>query len=98
MKATHLYLAGMALALLPLCAAAQTDSANDHASDVKYCNALAAKYQQTHAAQQAPAVGVDAAIDSCNSAKVESAIATLEKALRDARVDLPPHNGQAQSN
>ncbi len=81
----------------PLGALAQSNSANDHASEVKYCNALAAKYSQTHAAQQAPNVGVDEAAGDCNSGTVEAAIPTLEQALRDARVELPPRIGQAQA-
>jgi hypothetical protein len=76
--------------LLPTAALAQS-------GDAAYCSALANKYQhyvgQNDAAHRAqnPMASINNAISDCNSGKAASAIPVLEKALQDAKIDLPPH-------
>lgn len=80
---------GLALALTGV-AAAQT-------GDAGYCQALASKYQRyvvgtSGAGKMAtPNVAVETAATRCGSDAVGS-ISVLEKALTDARIDLPPRS------
>jgi hypothetical protein len=74
--------------LLPASASAQQ-------ADGAYCAALAAQYQryvgdnaEQHRSQQRDAT-VDVAIAQCASNSASS-IPVIEKALKDARMDLPP--------
>ena len=75
--------------LLPTAALVQS-------GDAAYCSALAAKYRhyigQDEAAHRArnPSATVNNAIGDCNSGKTASAIPVLEKALQDAKIELPP--------
>ena len=75
--------------LLPTAALAQS-------GDAAYCSALADKYQhyigQNDAAHRAqnPMAAINNAISDCNSGKAASGIPVLEKALQDAKIDLPP--------
>ena len=75
--------------LLPTAALAQS-------GDAAYCSALADKYRryvgQKDAAPRAqnPMGAIDNAISDCKSSKAASSIPVLEKALQDAKVDLPP--------
>ena len=78
-----------ASALLPAAVHAQ------QLADGAYCSALGAQYQRyvgdnnvQHRSQQRDAT-VDVAIAQCSSNSARS-IPVIEKALRDARVDLPP--------
>ena len=63
-------------------------------SDASYCAALAQKYQQyvgqNEAKHRAQNPDANNAIAQCKSGNVGSAIRILEKALQDAKVDLPP--------
>lgn len=87
MKATYL-LVGVALALAPVVAAAQSN-------DAKYCSALTDKYNTyvltkgSRGAKQSPPANIAAAMTKCSTADVGSAIPVLEKALQDAKIDLP---------
>jgi hypothetical protein len=65
-------------------------------SDANYCAALTQSYQRyvgqneaKHRAQN-PDATVNNAIAQCGSGNAASAIPVLEKALRDAKVELPP--------
>ena len=75
--------------LLPTAALAQS-------GDAAYCASLAEKYQryigQDEAAHRSrnPIAAINNAISDCNSGKAASAIPVLERALRDAKIDLPP--------
>jgi hypothetical protein len=76
-----------AVAALPIAALAQNDPA--------YCAALGQKYERyvgdndaSHRGQQRDA-GVAAAITQCGT-NAAAAIPVIEKALKNARVDLPP--------
>ncbi|MBN9086324.1 MAG: hypothetical protein J0J01_05410 [Reyranella sp.] len=75
-------------ALLPVAASAQQ-------ADSAYCAALATQYQRyvgdsaaAHRGQQRDAT-VDTAITQC-STNSATAIPVIEKALKNARIDLPP--------
>jgi hypothetical protein len=78
-----------AVAALPLAAGAQQPQ-----GDAAYCSALAQQYERYVSgagfSRRGPQrdVTVDAAIAHCPSA---SAISTIEQALRNAKVELPPH-------
>ena len=80
-------LLGLALAL-PVTAQAQS-------GDSGYCQALATKYKRYVVGNSGsgkmatPNISTETAITKCNSDPVGS-IPVLEKALTDARLDLPP--------
>jgi hypothetical protein len=65
-------------------------------SDASYCAALTQKYQQyvgqseTRRGARNPDATVNNAIEQCRSGNTASAIPILEKALQDAKVELPP--------
>ena len=75
--------------LLPAAALAQSN-------DATYCSALADKYQryvgqnETRRGARNPDAAVNNAIADCTSGKAASAIPVLQKALQDAKVELPP--------
>jgi len=83
--------AGLGLALaLPGVASAQT-------GDTGYCQALASKYQRYvvgtsgSGKMATPNASIETAASRCKSDAAGS-IPVLEKALTDARIDLPPHS------
>ena len=85
--------------VLPAVAFAQSaaaQSASAQSADVKYCTALADKYNDyaghddlARGRSRNPA-NVDVAIAKCKAGDV-SGIAVLEEALKNARITLPPH-------
>ena len=81
-------LAAVVLLALPGAALAQS-------GDAAYCQALASKYQRYVVGSSGsgkmatPNISVETATTKCNSDAARS-IPVIEKALRDARVDLPP--------
>jgi hypothetical protein len=81
-SATKILVACLVLGL-PLTAAAQSN-------DVAYCRALSHAYRSTAPKTQTPSVEIPVAIAKCHAGDT-SGIATLEKALRDAKVELPSH-------
>ena len=70
--------AGVVLAL-PLAASAD---------DGSYCKALADAWRKTNS--QSMAADVPEAINQCNKGNTAAGIPVLEKALKDAKVTLPP--------
>ena len=82
-------LAAVLLVMLPVATWAQSN-------DAKYCQALADRYQryvgQNEAKRRAqnPDATMDNAIAQCKSGNTAAAIPVLEKALQDAKVELPP--------
>ena len=89
MRTLTKYLACMAV-VLPAAAWAQ------QSTDATYCSALTQKYQRyvgqndaKHRAQN-PDATMNSAIAECNTGNAAHAIPVLEKALQDAKVDLPP--------
>ncbi len=84
-------LVGGALAMaLPLSALAQSD-------DTAYCNKLSNTYKRyvgaesPHRGRAPDTASVDIAMAHCQSDAANS-IAVIEKALKDAKVDLPPRS------
>jgi hypothetical protein len=71
--------AGMAIA--PFTAFGQS-------ADAKYCQALADSYRKTNAQNMDAAV--PEAINQCNQGNTAAGIPVLEKALKDAKITLPP--------
>ena len=82
-------------AMLPTLALAVSLPASAQSSDVAYCQALGQKYQRYVGDSDARRKGqmrdskVDTSITQCSS-NAATAIPTLEQALRDAKIDLPP--------
>ena len=74
-------IAGMVLA--PLAAFGQS-------ADAKYCQALADSYRKTNSQNMDAAV--PEAINQCNKGNTAAGIPVLEKALKDAKVALPPRS------
>jgi hypothetical protein len=81
--ATRLLTACFALAL-PVAAFAQS-------ADAKYCQALADLYRTTSAHDATPNAEVPIAVAKCQAGDT-SGIPVIEKALKDAKVELPPRN------
>ena len=75
---------------LPAVAFAQSST------EATYCSALAQKYQQyvgqndAKRRAQNPDATMSNAIAECGTGKAAHAIPVLEKALKDAKIDLPP--------
>lgn len=79
---------------LPLAASAQQPNlatAGSRADDVTYCHRLANRYSVGHPIMQTPNVGIDTALNECDSHPRDS-IATLEKAMTDEKIALPPRS------
>ncbi|MGQ3297003.1 hypothetical protein [Reyranella sp.] len=79
----------VAATLMPIAAIAQSP-------DAAYCSALAAKYDQyldmpSKGGQQPQSLDTRVAVEKCKAGDA-SGIAGIEKALRDARFDLPPRS------
>ena len=78
-----------ALALsLPFAALAQS-------TDAKYCTDLAAKYERylnmdSKRGAQSQSVDARVGVEKCKSGDTAVGIPALEKALKDAKLDLPP--------
>lgn len=75
--------------LMPIAAIAQSPGA-------AYCSALAAKYEKyldmpSKGGQQPQTLETRVAVEKCKAGDT-SGIPGLEKALRDARIDLPPRS------
>jgi hypothetical protein len=74
--------------MLPVVAFAQSN-------DAKYCEALTSKYQQYAGAREQQHRGqmldatIGTAIAKCKAGDTATGIPVLEKALKDAKVDLP---------
>ena len=86
----------ISLTCILLLAAAGSLPAEAQSNDTAYCSALAQKYQQyvgdnaaQHRGQQRDS-SIDTAIAQC-STNSAAAIPVLERALQNAKVELPPH-------
>lgn len=78
--------------LLPNAASAQPAA---QSADAGYCKALAAKYDQyldmdSKRGQQPQSLDARAAVQKCKAGD-PSDIPVIEKALQNAKIDLPPH-------
>ena len=73
---------------LPIAASAQSN-------DAKYCNDLSDKYKQyldmsSRKGSQPQSLDAQAAVGKCKPGETTASIPALEKALKDAKFDLPP--------
>ncbi len=91
MKTSIKILAGMAVALsTPLAALGQSN-------DTAYCNKLSDTYnryvgaESQHRGRAPDTASIETAISHCQSDPATS-IPVIEKALKDAKVDLPPRS------
>lgn len=96
MKIVNLCLiAGLAFGL-PVAAAARQNIAKGTPSNIKYCNALAKAYSSMLPVNEAPTASDAVTLSQCNT-DPQTTIATLERKLKDEKIELPPHEGVAQS-
>jgi ligand-binding sensor protein len=73
---------------LPVAASAQS-------ADAKYCTALSDKYSRyldmsSKKGAQPQSLDAKASVGKCQAGDTASSIPVLEKALKDAKLDLPP--------
>jgi len=78
-------LIGCALLALPFAASAQSN-------DAQYCQALSKTYRDSVNRTSSPSLDVPVAMSKCGTADNAGAIAVLEKALQNAKVNLPPRS------
>lgn len=88
MKASLKWLVPAVALSLPFAASAQS-------SDAKYCSDLSDKYEQylnmsSKRGPQPQSLDAQAAVGRCKPGETASTIPALEKALRNAKFDLPP--------
>ena len=82
--------------MIPVVAITLPVAAFAQSSDAQYCSALTDKYtqlldmDQKHASQP-QSLEARVAIEKCKAGDTAAGIPPLEKALRNARIDLPPH-------
>jgi hypothetical protein len=61
-------------------------------ADAIYCQALADRYRREVPKTETPNAIVPAAISQCQQGNTAAGIPVIEKALKDAKVALPPRN------
>jgi hypothetical protein len=81
MKTTLTFLVTCASLVLPFAAFGQS-------ADAKYCEALSTKYREVSSFQSDSPEAV--AMAKCKAGDTAAGIPVLEKALKDAKVPLPP--------
>lgn len=79
---------GLALGL-PLPAGAQHNVATATPSDIHYCHALSHAYSGMYPVNEAMPVGDAIALGGCDT-DTQKTIATLERMLKDQKIELPP--------
>jgi hypothetical protein len=81
--------------LLPAIALSLPSAAFAQSNDAQYCQALSAKYDaylnmgQNRGAQP-QSIAAQVAVAKCKAGDTAAGIPPLEKALKDAKLDLPP--------
>jgi hypothetical protein len=80
--------------LVPAVALSLPAMAFAQSNDAKYCQALIAKYNSylnmgQNKGQQPQGLDARVAIEKCNAGDTAAGIPPLEKALKDAKLDLP---------
>jgi hypothetical protein len=89
---------------LPFAAAAQQNVAKGTPADnvakatpadIHYCNALAKAYSGMWPDNEGMNVAASVTLGQCGT-DTQKTIATLEKMLKDQKIELPPHQGVAQ--
>jgi hypothetical protein len=81
--------------LLPVIALSLPAAAFAQSNDAKYCQALSDKYTQylnmgQNKGMQPQSVEARVAVEKCKAGDTAAGIPPLEKALKDAKLDLPP--------
>jgi hypothetical protein len=80
---------------LPFAAAAQQDVAKATPSDIQYCHALSRAYSYMWSSNEGMPVAEAFALGQCDT-DTQKTIATLEKGMKDQKIELPPRQGVAQ--
>src|SRR5262249_17789507 len=81
---------------LPFAAAAQQDVAKASPADIQYCHALSHAYSYMWSNNEGMRVGEAFTLGQCDS-DTQGTIATLEKKMKDQKIELPPRQGVAQA-
>ena len=81
--------------LLPALVASLPFAASAQSNDVKYCTDLSDKYvryldMSSKKGAQPQSVEAQASVGRCKPGETAASIPVLEKALKDAKFDLPP--------
>ena len=81
--------------LVPTLALSLPIAASAQSSDEKYCGALSDKYKQyldmsSKKGSQPQSLEAQAVVGKCKPGETAASIPALEKALKDAKFDLPP--------
>ena len=74
---------------LPFAAAAQQNVAKATPADIHYCNALAKAYSGMWPDNEGMNVAASVTLGQCGT-DTQKTIATLEKMLKDQKIELPP--------
>ena len=74
---------------LPFAAAAQQNVAKATPSDIEYCHTLSRTYSSMWSTNEGMPVGSAFALGQCDT-DTQKTIATLEKMLKDQKIELPP--------
>jgi len=81
---------------LPFAAAAQQNVAKAAPSDIDYCHTLSRAYSSMWSSNEGMPVAEAFALGQCDS-DTQKTIATLEKMMKNQRIELPPRHGLAQA-
>jgi hypothetical protein len=81
---------------LPFAAAAQQNVAKATPSDIEYCHELGHAYSSMWSTNEGMPVGSAFAMGQCD-ADTQKTIATLEKMMKNQKIELPPRHGVAQA-
>jgi hypothetical protein len=80
----------------PLAATAQQAVAKATPSDIQYCHALSRAYSYMWSSNEGMPVAEAFALGQCDT-DTQKTIATLEKRMKDQKIELPPRQGVAQA-
>jgi hypothetical protein len=80
---------------LPFAAAAQQNVAKAAPSDIEYCHTLSRAYSYMWSSNEGMPVAEAFAPGQCDT-DTQKTIATLEKRMKDQKIELPPRQGVAQ--
>ena len=81
---------------LPFAAAAQQNVAKSTPSDIEYCHTLSRSYSYMWSSNEGMPVAEAFALGQCDT-DTQKTIATLEKRMKDEKIELPPRQGVAQA-
>ena len=81
---------------LPFAATAQQDVAKAAPSDIEYCHTLSRAYSYMWSTNEGMPVAEAFALGQCDT-DTQKTIATLEKRMKDQKIELPPRQGVAQA-